>query len=153
MGEVVKRHFYVKSADRVRDVLKMAYLFAAEMVAGNAVEVIVKTVKSKRTLEQNARMWAMLTDIANQKEWIVDGQLTKLDPDEWKDILTAAMTQELRVAQGINGGMVLLGRRTSKMTISQMQDLIEVMQAFAVEHGIRWTVSPKNVPEQWRACA
>lgn len=153
MGEVVKRHFYVKSADRVRDVLKMAYLFAAELVAGNAVEVIVKTVKSKRTLEQNAKMWAMLTDIANQKEWIVDGQLTKLDPDEWKDILTASLAQEMRVAQGVNGGIVLLGRRTSKMSISQMQDLIEVMQVFAAEYGIRWTVNPKSVPEQWRACA
>jgi 2-phospho-L-lactate guanylyltransferase (CobY/MobA/RfbA family) len=153
VGEVVKRHFYVKSADRVREVFRLAYLFAVELADGNAVEVIVRTVKSKRTLEQNAKMWAMLTDIAEQKQWIVDGRLQYLEPEEWKDILTAALTQELRVAQGVNGGMVLLGRRTSKMTISQMQDLIEVMQAFAAEHGVRWTVNPKSVPEQWRAAA
>lgn len=153
MSAANKQHFYIKTIDRLRDVFRLAYQFAGALAEHEAIEVIVKPVKSKRTLEQNAKMWAMLTDIANQQEWVVDGQVTKLSADEWKDILTAALNQEMRVAQGVNGGIVLLGRRTSKMTIPQMQDLIEVMQAFAAEHHIKWTVKPGSLPEHWSVAA
>jgi hypothetical protein len=63
------RHFWTAGPSRVREVLRLAYLFATELSAAGAVEIIVRPVKSRRTLEQNAKLWAMLGDISRQVEW------------------------------------------------------------------------------------
>lgn len=92
-----------------------------------------------RSGEQNARMWAMLTDISKQVPWAVNGRLVNMPPGDWKDVLTASFKREQRIAAGIDGGFVMLGQRTSKMTLSDMSDLIELMTAFGSERGVRWT--------------
>jgi hypothetical protein len=92
-----------------------------------------------RSIDQNAKMWAMLSDIANQVPWAVNGRLVTMPPGDWKDVLTASFKREQRIAAGIDGGFVMLGQRTSKMTLSDMSDLIELMTAFGSERGVRWT--------------
>ena len=52
------RHFWSSGPARVRDVCRLAYLFATELSMAGAVEIIVRPVKSRRTLEQNAKLWA-----------------------------------------------------------------------------------------------
>jgi hypothetical protein len=99
-----------------------------------------------RSAEQNARMWAMLTDIANQVPWAVNGRLVNMPPGDWKDVLTASFKREQRIAAGIDGGFVMLGQRTSKMTLSDMSDLIELMTAFGSERGVKWTDPNEAAP-------
>ena len=89
--------------------------------------------KSSRSLEQNARMWAMLTDISEQVIWY--GR--KLCPEDWKHIFTAAATKQ-DVVPGIDGGFVVLGYHTSKMSIREMSDLMEIMSAFGAERNVRF---------------
>lgn len=96
-----------------------------------------------RSVDQNAKMWAMLTDIANQLPWLVNGRLMQIAPKDWKDILTASFKREQRMAAGIDGGFVMLGRSTSNMTLSEMSELIELMTAFGAERDIAWS-DPKN---------
>lgn len=84
-----------------------------------------------RSLDQNAKMWAVLTDIAKQVEWY--GQMLK--PEEWKHILSASLKKQ-KAVPGIDGGFVVLGLSTSKMTVSEMRDLIELAHAFGAEHGV-----------------
>ncbi len=91
----------------------------------------------KRTSDQNRKMWPMLTDIAQQVKWPVDGVLRYLEPEEWKDILTAGLRKNQHVAAGIEGGFVLLGERTSKMTVGQMVELIEFMYWFGARDETR----------------
>ncbi len=146
-----KHRFFARSKDRVREVMRTAYLIATELALTGAVEVIVCRAKSKRTLEQNALMWAMLGDIAKSVPWAVDGVSQYIDSEDWKDIFTAALRQEMRVAQGINGGIVLLGRRTSRMTIAEMSDLIELMNAFCAERAIR--LPEHRFIEHWEQAA
>ncbi|QHJ85810.1 MAG: hypothetical protein [Bacteriophage sp.] len=134
-----KKHYIIDSLDKTKNVFKLAYLFATQLATNEAVEVIVRPAKAKRTLEQNSKMWAMLNDLSNQKQWVVNGLLQKITPTDWKDLLTACLRQEMRVAEGINGGVVLLGRRTSRMTVKEMSDLIELMHSFGAENGIKWT--------------
>ncbi|WP_295487944.1 recombination protein NinB [uncultured Pseudomonas sp.] len=145
-------HYRITDPSRVRDILRMAFEAAGQLINGTQLELILRPIKSKRSLEANAAMWAMLTDISRQKQWVVNGVQTYLEPEDWKDILTAALDSELRVAQGVSGGMVLLGRRTSKMSVKQMSDLLELIQAFGAEHGIRFS-APKHVVEQWSTAA
>lgn len=96
-------------------------------------KVTVEEFKDTRTLQQNAKMWAMLTDISKQVEWLVDGKFQKLSPEDWKDILSAGLKKHQRVAQGIFGGFVMLGERTSKMSIAEMSDVIELCYMFGAE--------------------
>lgn len=87
---------------------------------------------SKRSLPQNARLWAALSDIAQQVEWY--GQ--KLTPDDWKDVFTASL-RRCRVVPGLDAGtFVPLGMRTSDMTKQEFSDLLELINAFAAERGV-----------------
>src|SRR5690625_2007987 len=98
----------------------------AEAPDGWRVELRPRT----RSLAQNDMLWSILTDISRQVDFVVNGQMTKVSPEEVKDILTAALKRETRMAMGIDGGMVILGQRTSKMTVRQMTELIELAHAF-----------------------
>ena len=87
---------------------------------------------SKRTLPQNDLLWGRLTDISRQLEW--HGQ--RLTPGDWKDIFTAAL-RESRVVPGIDPGtFVALGLHTSDMSKDEMSALLDLIDAFAAEHGI-----------------
>ncbi len=105
---------------------------------GKAVRVKVEECSPTRTLDQNAKLWAVLTDISRQVEWHVDGRMQKLEPEDWKDILSAGVKKSQRVAAGIEGGFVMLGQRTSKMKIGEMVELIEFALWFGTEHGVTW---------------
>ena len=92
-----------------------------------------------RTLDQNKKMWSLLHDIAKQVEWPVNGKMQKLCADDFKDIFTAELRKEQRVAQGISGGFVLLGAHTHKMKKRELSDLIEMLYAFGAERGVTWS--------------
>jgi len=86
-----------------------------------------------RSLEQNRMMWANLEDIAQQVTWYG----VKLTKDEWKDVLTAALKKQ-KVVPGIEGGFVVIGARTSKMTVPEMTELIELSTAFGTQQGVKF---------------
>ena len=106
-----------------------------------------------RTLSQNDKLWPGLRDISRQVQWPVDGALQTLDTDEWKQILTAGLTKTQRVAAGIEGGWVMLGRSTSKMRKREFCELLSLMQHFGDSRQVQWT-NPKwlaevAAAEQW----
>ena len=125
---------------------KQTFFLRGEAVRQNALRVIgqlpvdplrplvVEIKEMNRNLDQNAKMWAVLTDVANQVEWY--GQ--KLGKDDWKHMFTASLNK-MRVVPAIDGhGFVGLGYSTSKMSVREMADLIELAQAFGSEHGVKW---------------
>lgn len=88
---------------------------------------------SKRTLPQNDRMWAMLTDVARQVPW---HGLT-LKPDDWKLIFLDGLKRELRAVPNLDGtGFVNIGRSSSDLTKQEMTDLIELIFEFGARHGV-----------------
>lgn len=93
----------------------------------------VEFKRAKRTLPQNDRMWAMLTDIAEQVEW----HGMKLTPDDWKLVFMDALDRELRMVPNIDGnGFVALGKSSSSLTIAEMGDLMTIIEMFGAEHGV-----------------
>lgn len=100
--------------------------------------MVVTIREATRSLEQNALLWPLLNDLSEQVEWPVNGVAQKLSPDDWKDIATAALTQEQRVATGLDGGFVFIGRRTSTLSKRAFSDLIEIIYAFGARHGVKW---------------
>lgn len=99
--------------------------------------------ESLRTLEQNSKMWAMLTDVAKQVCWY--GQY--LSKESWKDVLTAGLKKQTAVP-GIDGGFVVIGARTSKMSIKEMVDLITLAYAFGQEQEVKWSEKSKKTINQ-----
>jgi hypothetical protein len=88
---------------------------------------------SKRSVPQNDRMWAMLTDIASQLPW----HGVKLAPDDWKLIFLDALKREVRIVPNLDGnGFVNLGRSSSDLSKDEMSDLIELITEFGARHGV-----------------
>ncbi len=110
----------------------------AALIAGHKMQVVVK--KATRSNEQNALLHALLSDIARQKEWA--GR--KRDVDTWKRLLTAAWcrarNEHVEILPAIDGhGVDIVFRRTSQMTVHEMTELIDFIQAWCAHNGIAYT--------------
>lgn len=93
-----------------------------------------------RSSEQNAKLHAMLSDIARQ----VEHAGKKWNVLIWKRLCTAAWLRE----EGENATMIpaldgngfdVIYERTSKLGIKKCASLIEWITAFGAEHQVRWT--------------
>lgn len=96
----------------------------------------VQIKEPKRNADQNAAMWPILEAFAEQLEWPVNGVMTKLTKEEWKDLLSAAFRKETRVALGLDGGFVMLGQKTSHFTKKTFSDWLEFLHATAAQRGV-----------------
>lgn len=86
-----------------------------------------------RTGDQNARLWAMLTELSEQVVW--HGQ--RLSKEEWKDVMTAGLKRQ-KVVPGMDGGFVVLGSSTSRMSKAEVSELMELIAAFGAERGVEF---------------
>jgi hypothetical protein len=97
--------------------------------------------EAKRTSDQNARMWAMLTEVARQLKW--HGQ--RLSADDWKLVFLSALKQELRIVPNLDGtGFVQLGRSSSSLSVGEMADLMDLIAAFGAREGVTFA-EPERV--------
>jgi hypothetical protein len=120
--------------------LQLWPLLKSMLMAGQRVVVEIKP--ETRTLAQNSRLWAMLTDVAKQVNWY--GR--KLSEEEWKHVFTASLAKQ-DVVPGIDGGFVVLGKSTSKMTKPEMSELQQLIEAFGAQQGVRFTAPEYVDPE------
>lgn len=94
----------------------------------------VEFKQSKRTVPQNARLWAMLTEVAKQ----ATHHGVKLSSEDWKLVFMDALGQEVRAVPNLDGtGFVNLGRSSSSLTKDEMSDLMALMEAYAAQHDIK----------------
>lgn len=107
--------------------------FIRQLPTNPDTPLVVTIQERTRTLDQNAKLWACLNDVSEQVNW--HGR--KLTSEEWKHVFTAALKRQDSVP-GIDGGFVVLGQSTSRMTVGEMRDLIELISAFGAEHGVRF---------------
>ena len=126
---------------------KQTYHLISTQIRHNACQAIMQAPEGyrvqigerTRSMAQNDLLWSVLTDLSRQVPWPVNGIVATLTPEEYKDLITASLGQENRMAAGIRGGFVMLGKSTSKMTIGQMKDLITFAHAFGDERGVKWS--------------
>lgn len=95
---------------------------------------VVRISEPKRNMDQNAKMWAMLTDVSNAKP---DG--LEYTPEAWKSLFMHAFGHEMRFMVGLNGEPFPVGFRTSRLSKKQMSDLIEFIYAWATPRGVLWS--------------
>lgn len=106
---------------------------AVRMIAEAPEKSRVEIKGPVRSLDQNARLWAMLSDVASQVKW---HGLT-LSSEDWKDVFTASLRKEVRTVPNLDGnGFVVLGMRTSDMDVPEFGDLMTLIEAFGAQHGV-----------------
>lgn len=93
---------------------------------------IVTVSEPTRSLDQNAALWVILSEISERVVW--HGR--KLDAESWKHLFSSSL-KRMDVVPNLEGtGFVALGLSTSKMTKREFSDLLELISAFAAERGI-----------------
>jgi hypothetical protein len=116
---------------------QQARMNAARAVAEAPQGYVITVAEPTRNLEQNALLWVYLSAFSAQLEWPVNGRMQKLDAESWKDILSAAFQKETaRLAHGLDGGVVMLGMRTSQMGRRQFAEFVTFIQAVAADRGV-----------------
>lgn len=117
---------------------------AIRWISRAATGTRVEFSEPRRSDIQSRKMWAMLTDVARQHEHY--GQ--RYEPDAWKILFLTALGKELRLAPALDGkGVVSLGTSSSKLSKSEMSDLLEFIAAWGAENGIVWS-DPTLIQEQ-----
>lgn len=91
--------------------------------------------KPGRTLPQNDRFWAMLTDVARQAEH--NGN--RYTPEQWKALFLHACGQETHFMPGLNGDPFPAGFRSSKLTVAQMGEVMDFIEAWGAQNGVRFS--------------
>lgn len=105
----------------------------AKMLIDRAPDgAVVNIRESARTLEQNAKFHAMLSDISRAKPM---GRVH--DTETWKCIFLDACGFKPKWIPSLDGdGVVNTGYRSSRLTKAQMSEVIECIIAFGAENGI-----------------
>lgn len=86
----------------------------------------------RRTLDQNAKLWAMLSDISRAKP---EGRSHPVHV--WKALAMDMAGCKPQWERSLDGqGIVCVGYKSSRLTKSEMSDVLEAMNAYAAEHGI-----------------
>lgn len=111
------------AADRAR-----AMKYVAQAPSGTRVEFKA----TKRSLPQNDKLWALLTDIAEQH--VHHGR--KYPPATWKMILMHAWGIETVFVPSLTGAGIVPVYRSSDLSKDEMSSLIEFITAWATEQGI-----------------
>ena len=130
-------HLILQDPTSASKVMKANWQRIMLMVSAGAVDAVFKPVT--RSSAQNSLMWSCLSDLSRQVEWPMNGAKQKLAPEDWKHILSASLDHTQRVAMGLEGGFVMLGLRTSKMTKREMSELIDLAHAFGDQQSVTWS--------------
>lgn len=111
---------------------------AVAEVANAPAGSVVKVEPAKRTNDQNAAQWPILEAFSQQLQWPVNGTMCQMSAEEWKDVLTAAFKRErVRLAMGLDGGVVMLGLRTSSFKKAEFSEWLDFLNATAAQRGVQ----------------
>lgn len=126
--------YVIGHAGELAPVMSQAMEMAGRGLKGGPVRVILTRIEEKRSDSQNRKLWPMLNDLSEQVTWYG----YKLTREEWKDFSTAALKRH-RMVPGIDGGIVMVGLSTSRMSKRVFAELIECMYAFGTDQGVQWS--------------
>ena len=108
--------------------------FAKQMIDRAPADAVVNIRAATRTSDQNALMWALLSDVSRAKP---EGRMHTADA--WKALFMHACGHAVQFEIGLNGQPFPTGFRSSHLTKAQMSDLIETIYEYGARHGVRWS--------------
>lgn len=97
-------------------------------------DAVVRISGPTRSLDQNDKFWAMLSDVSRAKP---EGRMHT--PEVWKSLFMHACGHAVQFEHGLDGQPFPVGFRSSRLNKAQMSDLIEFIYAYGAEHGVNWS--------------
>lgn len=98
-------------------------------------DAVVTIKPPTRTLDQNALLWSRLSDLSRAKP-----QGRSHTPEVWKALTMNACGYPVQFETGLSGEPFPIGFRSSRLSKTQMSELIEFIHAYGSEHGVQWTL-------------
>ena len=94
--------------------------------------------EQSRSAEANARLHAMISDVAAQIEYM--GK--KRSVEFWKGLFVSgweiATEQKPEIVAGIEGEFINIRQSTTKLSGRKMADLMQYIEAYGVSNGVRF---------------
>lgn len=113
--------------------------FAKSLIDRAPTDAVVTIREATRSNEQNAKMWAMLSDISRARP---EGR--RWTPETWKAAFMHVLGHQVQFCEGLDhSGPFPLGFRSSQLNVRQMADLITCIQEYGDRHGVVFT-EPKQ---------
>jgi len=116
-----------------------------------AGEVVVTLGRKKRSNDQNAKMWPMLTDIS--RHVLLEGR--KYKPEQWKIILIKHWSSQSGVGVELlpeyGGGGLFYTASSSRLNKHQFSELIEVLYQVGAENHVPWSEPALKAYEKYGA--
>lgn len=106
---------------------------AARWAQGVPIGSRIEFKETKRSVPQNDRFYAMLTDIAAEMK----KRGREHDVSQWKVIFMAAFGHEVRFLPSLDlKSFIPLGHSSSDLSVKEMSDLMEFVTAWAAENNV-----------------
>lgn len=107
---------------------------ACRLIAAAPAGAVVNVREATRTLDQNAKLWAMLSDVSRAKP-----QGRRHTPEVWKCLFMHACGHAVQFEVGLGGSPFPVGFRSSRLTKRQMGDMIEFIYDWCSDKGVLWS--------------
>jgi len=110
-------------------------IFAKTLIERAPVDAVVTVREATRNNDQNAKLWALLSDVSRSKP---EGR--RWTPETWKAAFMHVLGHQVQFCEGLdNSGPFPLGFRSSRLTVRQCADLITTIIEYGDRHGVQWT--------------
>lgn len=113
-------------------------LLAHKLVEKAPPNAVITFKEETRTNDQNAKMQAMLSDVARAKP-----QGRNLDTQSWKALFMNDAGFKCTFEPSLDGdGVVPLGFKSSRLRKAEFSDLIEAIYAYGARFDVKWSELP-----------
>lgn len=120
------------------DLRRLSEWLKPRLMAGRRIALTIG--EPTRTDDQNAKLHAMLSDVAKQAEWAGN----KRGITVWKRLMVAswlrAENEAVQILPALDGhGVDIIFEPTSKMSKKQVSSLLEYVYAWGAHNNIEWS--------------
>ena len=108
---------------------------AIDLIKRAPADAVVNIREATRSLDQNALMWVLLSDVSRSKP---EGR--NLRSEQWKAAFMSALGHEVQWINGVDGHPPFPDQHSSsRLNKSDMADLITFIMEYGARHGVAWS--------------
>lgn len=125
---MASRTFRIQGEAGIKPAFRAAWDLVQRLMVetGNGYELVLRPLKSKRSVDQNKRYWKMLLELADVA-WVGDRQYSK---DAWHEYFKREF---IGIEELPGGGQI--GISTTKLTVEEFGNYMTQIEAWAAAQG------------------